>query len=503
MPDAPELLYRVTDFGAVGDKETLNSVPIQRAIDTVSRNGGGILRFPPGDYLTGTVRLRDGVTLHLENGCTIWGSTVIADYDEDHKHLLYAEDAENVIIQGRGAIDGQGPTFWGDGKLERWLRGEIALERTADMLRFDRCENVVLEDVEVRYGAFWNIGFGDCRRVTIRALTVISGIYEQDGPNTDGINLWNCRKVRVSDCDIQTGDDCLVDQGDSRDVTNTNCKFTTTETALMISGVRNLAFSNCTIHDAGCGIGFRVWNGIVVDGVRIDNVVMDVSERFDTGGQAIYLWSFPLYVESPPPPGTELPPAGIVRNVTISNVTAKVNGGIFVTGFREKEGYVESLTLDNVRIFMFGGKEKSPRLNVDPPDPYPIYGFHGAPYDLFFRYVKDLTLRDVHLVWNTPEQADWGAALRCWSVENLELDGFSGRQSLPSEEPAVWLKDVARVLVRDCRAPEGTGTFLLLDEGTEDVSLMGNDFSRAVEAYEIAPGAQPTVFESGNRPPNE
>ena len=94
----------------------------------------------------------------------------------------------------------------------------------------------------------------------------------------------NRRKIRISDCDIQTGDDCIVLLGDSRDVNITNCKFTTTETALMISGVRNLTFSNCTIHDAGCGIGFRVWNDIVVDGVRIDNIVMDVSDKFDTGG---------------------------------------------------------------------------------------------------------------------------------------------------------------------------------------------------------------------------
>lgn len=495
-------VYDIQTFGAVGDGTTMNTKAIQRAVDCVSGNGGGTIYFPPGDYLTGTLRLRDNVTLYLEMGCTIWGSTDLDHYDPDHKHLLWAEDARNIALVGRGAIDGNGPRFWDNGRLERWLRGEVDLPRTADMIRFDRCENVILEDIDVRYGSFWNIGFGYCRRITVRALTIINGIYEEDGPNTDGINLWNCTKIRISDCDIQTGDDCIVVLGDSRDVTITNCKFTTTETALMISGVRNLTFSNSTIHDAGCGVGFRVWNGIVVDGVLIDNIVMDVSEKFNTGGQAIYLWSFPLYVESDDqiPKDRPLPPAGVVDNVTISNVTAKANGGVFITGFREREGYIKGLTLDNIRIHMFGGKDKS-ELNADPPDPYPIYGFHGAPYAMYFRYVENLILHNVQFSWNTPEQADWGSALRCVCVEDLEVDGFSGRQALPSEAPAIWLKNVHSAFIRGCRAPVDTGTFLELGEGTEDVSLMGNDLSRARQAYAVAEGATPTIFEAGNRLP--
>ncbi|NRA97198.1 MAG: right-handed parallel beta-helix repeat-containing protein [Planctomycetes bacterium] len=492
----------VRAFGAVGDGHTLNTAAIQRAVDAVAAEGGGTVFFPAGDYLTGTVRLRDDVTLHLGEGSTIWGSTRIEDYDAKEQHLLFAEDAENIAIVGRGAIDGQGPRFWDGGRLERWLKGEGDLVRTSDMIRFDRCKNVTLEDVEVRYGAFWNIGFGDCERITIRALTMINGIYENDGPNTDGINLWNCKKIRISDCDIQTGDDCIVVLGESRDVTITNCKFTTSETALMISGVRNLTFSNSTIHDAGCGVGFRVWNGIVVDGVRVDNIVMDVSDRFDTGGQVVYLWSFPLYVEEAPPPGTVLPAAGVVDNVTLSNITAKANGGIFVTGFREAEGYVRSLTLENIDILMNGGMDKS-TLNDNPPDPYPIYGFHGAPYAIFVRFVKHLELRNVTFRWNTPERAAWGSAVRCWSVDHVEIDGFEGRQSAGSSLPAIWLRDVERAFVHGCLAPEGTGTFLHLGAGTEDVTLLGNDLSQARVALTAGPGANPKVFESGNRQPKK
>ncbi|MBT4496143.1 MAG: hypothetical protein HOC74_00390 [Gemmatimonadetes bacterium] len=503
IPGNSNPIFAVNAFGATGDGATMDTESIQQAVDRAAEAGGGTVYFPPGDYLAGTIRLRDNVTLYLEYGSTLWGSTDLAQYDAEHKHLLYARNAGNIAIAGRGAIDGNGPRFWDGGRLERWLRGECDLPRTSDMIRFDKCENITIEDIEVRYGAFWNIGFGHCHRIAVRALTIINGIYEEDGPNTDGINLWHCTRVRVSDCDIQTGDDCIVVLGDSRDVTITNCHLTSSETALMISGVRNLTVSNCTIHDSGSGIGFRVWNGITVDGVLIDNVAIDVSSRFNTGGQAIYLWSFPLYIESNDeiPKDEPLPPAGVVDNVTISNVTAKVNGGIFITGFREKEGYVKRLTLQNIEIVMLGRMKKSEELNADPPDPYPIYGHHGAPYAMYFRWIDDLKLRNLRFTWNTPEQADWGSALRCVDVGELEIAGFEGRQAIPSDAPAIRLINVGRAFVHGCRAPEHTGTFLSLEDGTGDLTLTGNELSRAQQAYAIDENSSPLIFEAANRNP--
>lgn len=96
----PSSLYGVRTFGAAGDGQALDTEAIQRAVDRVSGDGGGTLYFPPGDYLSGTVRLRDNVTLFLENGSTIWGSTNMADYNPDHKHLLYAANAKNITLTG-------------------------------------------------------------------------------------------------------------------------------------------------------------------------------------------------------------------------------------------------------------------------------------------------------------------------------------------------------------------------------------------------------------------
>ena len=63
--------YNVADFGAKPDGVTLNSARIQAAIDFASANGGGRVVFTPGNWVTGTIYVKDNVTLHLERGATL------------------------------------------------------------------------------------------------------------------------------------------------------------------------------------------------------------------------------------------------------------------------------------------------------------------------------------------------------------------------------------------------------------------------------------------------
>ena len=112
-PDGrPRPLLDVRDHGAVGDGRTLNTDAIQDAVDAAAAQGGGTVHFPAGDYVCGTVRLRDDVALWLDTGATLWGSRDITDYDPGRKHLLSAEGVSNITLFGQGAIDGNGPSFW-------------------------------------------------------------------------------------------------------------------------------------------------------------------------------------------------------------------------------------------------------------------------------------------------------------------------------------------------------------------------------------------------------
>src|SRR5689334_1120852 len=112
----------VRDFGAKADGKVNDTAAIQKAIDTANKSGGGVAYVPPGTYLAAGIEIRSNVTLYLEAGATILGSTNLNDYrslagphpkaDANDKHLIFAHKAENIGLAGPGVVDGQGQQFW-------------------------------------------------------------------------------------------------------------------------------------------------------------------------------------------------------------------------------------------------------------------------------------------------------------------------------------------------------------------------------------------------------
>ena len=76
----PEQIFKVECFGAKGDGQTKNTMAVQRAIDTCSESGGGVVLFSKGDYVTGTFKIKSGVMIEVSEGSRILGSTDIKDY---------------------------------------------------------------------------------------------------------------------------------------------------------------------------------------------------------------------------------------------------------------------------------------------------------------------------------------------------------------------------------------------------------------------------------------
>jgi polygalacturonase len=500
LPDNSLPVFNVCNFGAVGDGVLMNTAAIQSLIDDVSKKGGGVIFFPPGNFLTGTFQIKSNIEIYVSAGATVWGSKDRLDYK--FGCMVYAEDAKNISITGMGTINGNGKSFW-----EKFLKQQINEEemrekmwRPGDMMKFIRCENILLENITVENSPAWTIHPIDCERVTITGISLLNGVYEEDGPNTDGINPDGCSYVRISNCYLRCGDDCIVLKITEssvkkicRDIVITNCVLQTTETALKIGTetygeFRNITFSNCVVHDSGGTFGLLMRDGGLIDGVSVSNITSDCTRI--KKGQGIFIWSHRR---------TDKTPWGMIRNVSISDMVFKGGGGILINGVKEK--HIEGLTLENIRIQVEDGRNTS--FHEDPPYPFTVFGHGVAPYDIFCRYVDDLKLRNIELRWSSPELKEWGSAIRCWDVKELEISGFTGRQSLPSDKPAIWLKDVKGAYIYNCRAPEGTGTVLHIDNGTEKVTIMGNEYSRAKKIFTLAQGVDAKeIFESGNRIPS-
>jgi hypothetical protein len=512
-------VYNVLQHGVLPDGETLNTQTLQAVIDQAAEAGGGVVTFPPGRYLTGTIFLKSHVTLRLENGATLLGSLDIDDYvpvgeeklnhsARQQRHLIYAGNAESISIEGKGVIDGRGPEFWPEDfrtMSEIEIRAAMTLPdgfstRPGGYVVISNCEYVTIRDVIFRNSPHHMMKVLNCENVVIEGISIEQGIYEDDGPNTDGLAVSG-KNFRISNCAFRTGDDCLV-IGEMEHFTLTNCTFTTTESALVLSGLRNGVISNCSIFDAGSAFTIRVGRGAVVENVVVSNINYLLERQ--QGGNLVFARSKPIEVRESVRswaerwgvdirPSTE-PPA-IIRNLAFSNISATADGCIFMDGLPER--WIEDVSFSQLRFHMRGGLEKPD--SADPPHPFYIFGHHTAPYGIFCRYVKGLSFRDVQFTWNEPEQPEWGSALRVHHGADVEIRGFKGRHAKGSAKATIELANVVHATIRDSQAPEGTGIFLEMQEGTSAVTLMANDLRKAELPIRSGPGIKDSdVVQFGN-----
>ena len=517
-------IFNIKDYGAVGDGLTLNTAAINHTIDVCNASGGGVVYFPPGVYLAGTVVLKSNVTIYLEAGATLLGSKNLSDYlplpgvatdkNEIAKHLIFARGLENVGLAGPGRIDGQGPAFWtSSGRIIppeldwKYVLGFkwMALPRISPMLEFYNCTNVHIRDVQIENSPGWTLRPVECTNVYIQGISIKNPNF---GPNTDGIDPTGCRNLFISDCSIDTGDDaiCLKSEAPyggevkvSKNITITNCVIRGTCNGLKFGtategGYENVTVSNLVIYNDDVPYDQRIISGIALEmvdggwmqGVVISNIVM---QRTRT----------PIFIRranrKPRPDGTP----GTLQGVLIENVYA--TGAILTSSITGLPGFdVEDVTLSNIRIDSEeGGKASWMSAKIpEVPTVYPEAHIFGRlpSYGFYCRHVTGLRMKGVKFSAVTGEQRP---AIVCDDVKDLEI-GDLRPAPIAGIEPAVQLIQCQRAFIHDCWAAAGTKTFLgIQGEQTQDIVLMNNNLTDTEQVLqtgsEISTGA---VRLSGN-----
>ena len=250
--------FNVRDHGAKGDGRANDRAALQSALDACAKAGGGTVRVPPGDYLSGALRMASGVTLHLEAGATLWASTNKSDYaGVSERHFLAAEGAQHLALAGRGVIHGQGTADYG----ARWGVPKKP-EFRAGILLFTDCRDVTVRDVTILYSDAWTLHFKRCENVTVEDVTIRNNYRRL---NSDGIDPNSCRRVRIARCRISAGVDCIVLKSTEaypcEDVTVTDCFLESAASELKLGteshgDFRDNRFANCVISNSPTGIGF-------------------------------------------------------------------------------------------------------------------------------------------------------------------------------------------------------------------------------------------------------
>ncbi len=273
-------------YGAKADGKTKVTKVLQKAIDEVSKAGGGRVVLSGGTFLVTPFEIKSGVDLHIEADAILLASPDLADYPErtDVRHydsaamprgrnvsLIYADEADNIAITGRGVIDCNGTYFTKPKEGENWkgwhfVRTVPRKQSLPRVVFFAGCTNVTVTDITMRnQPAGWSYWIHDCDRVHFDRCKILADVRY---PNNDGIHLNCSRDVTVSNCIIESGDDSIVIRANSRSlkedkacerVTITNCVLRSWSAAVRLAWtndgvIRDCNLSNIVIYDSSKGV---------------------------------------------------------------------------------------------------------------------------------------------------------------------------------------------------------------------------------------------------------
>jgi hypothetical protein len=506
----------VRDLGAIGDGVTIDTSAIQSAIDACANMGGGTVFLPPGIYLTGTITLKDNVTLQVGSGARLLGSTSLADYPNlgrpegtiDYLEylgycLINAYRAHHIALTGEGCVDGQGTTFPYGAENYNFEDQALASSQQSfnrpTLLRFTDCQDVTISNLTLQHAASWCCNLEKCKEVRIHAVHLINRANQ----NNDGIDLTLCEDVMISDCHIDSGDDAIALKEGGLRIVVTNCIISTRWAAIRIGpeaqGVfRDIAVSNCVIYDTyGSAIKIQEVEGGVMENISFDNLVMN----HVTGPISLRLGGYLGWRQE----RKQSLPIGTLRNIRFNNIRATIADNAYplphevpaypgekksclnVTGV---PGYfIENISFSGLHLTFSGGgtQEDAHRTVPELRDRYPEYHMFGTlpAYGIYIRHAKGLVFNDVNLATTIP---DLRPALVSEDVEDLEVCNF--RAAVAYTTPLMLLRNVHRVYLHGCR-PLGEVNLFLGVEGAEsrDILLQSNDLRLAAQVYSLAEGA--------------
>jgi hypothetical protein len=477
---AAQTVFNPLDYGARADGKTNDAAAIQKAIDACARSGGGTVLLPNGNFLSGTIVLKSNVTLHLAPGATLWGSRNIEDYNP--VHLIYAEGAENIAIEGQGVINGNGDAFW-----EPDFRAKP--KRPMQLIELVGCRNVHIRDIRIRNTPAWGIHPWDCDGVYIRGISMIT---DMRGPNTDGIDPDSSRDVFISDSYIEGGDDAICLKTTRRRdgmpapacerVTATNNVLISDDSAIKLGTAsygdfRDCTFSNTVISGTRYGIAMYIKDGATVERIQFSNITIDTSVAHynrTTGSHRTWV-EFPIFLDLEK--RTEQSVLSRIRDILFSDIQIQGKGRILVEGLPERP--LENLSFRNISVRMTGFEpvenQKKPRgvANIRPSTPDTDYA--NVPAALIFANIRGLNLRDLRVIWDAPGEMPNRHALYVARVQDLSIDGFTGAPS-GSSLAAVGLDNVHNTFITAARPPAGTPVFLgVINVPEGEPVLVGND----------------------------
>lgn len=489
-PVFPDNKVSITDFGGVADGITLNTEAFAKAIDALSKKGGGTLFVPSGVWYTGPIVFKSNINLHLEKGALILFSadfnmyplvnTVFEGLDTRRcQSPISGRNLENIAITGKGSINGSGEAwrplkkskvteihwkkvitsggvvkddnYWfpskgslkgleiSDMNVPRQDLTEAEWMEIKDFLRpvmvsFIECKNVLLEGVLFENSPSWNIHPLMCENVILDNVMVRNPGYAQNG---DGLDLESCKNSIIVNSIFDVGDDAIcIKSGKDEDGRRRN------------RPTENVLIDNCKV--------FQGHGGFVV--------------------------------------GSEM--SGSVRNISVSNCQfLGTDVGLRFKSCRGRGGVVENIYIRDINMFdiatesflfdlYYGGKSAvesledgdtipvtSTILAVDETTPAfkNIYVKNlvsrNARRAMFFNGLPEMKIENIN-VEDVTITAKIGAEL----VESKDIH-FKNVKIVPAQGAALILRNVENVTISDFKFPASLKEVVNISGDNKDIHL--------------------------------
>ena len=205
--------FNIADSGAVRDGKTDKAAAIQRIIDECHASGGGRVIVPAGGvFVTGPFKLKSCVELNIEASATLRASLDESLYTETPFNnwsegwmWISAKGAHHIAIMGTGTVDGRGTEFM-DSEEPTHYKFVNGIDRRPHLLTLIGCNNVTICEVTFANAAYWCVHPAGCQDVLIQGVRILPSLKVR---NCDGIDIDHCRNVRISNCYIESADDCI------------------------------------------------------------------------------------------------------------------------------------------------------------------------------------------------------------------------------------------------------------------------------------------------------
>lgn len=438
-------VYNVRDFGAAGDGVKIDSPAINAAIDAAAAKGGGVIWFPAGTYSSYSIRLKDNITLRLDEGAVIKAAKPTAEQGYDiaepnewdmyqdfghshwHNSLIWGIGLKNLKFEGKGLIDGTDALSRGLGR-----QGPIAEANKAIALK--NCKNVTIKGISLL-----NSGHFSLLLTGVDNLVIDHVLCDT---NRDAFDIDCCANVKITNCTVNSLNDdgivlkCSYGLGRPKATENVlvkNCKVSGYDPGTVYYGTYGTTITAAPDRDGPTGrvklgtesnggfrnirienVEFKHCRGLAletVDGAPMENIKVKHIRMDD-------IWNSPIYIRiGDRMRGPKELPASIARNIEISDVVVTncdTRYALLIVGLPGNP--VRNVTLKDIHIQYKGGITKEDvRLqrganafffgrNSGYPEPS-AHGIQPA-WGLSMQHARDIRFQNVTMELMAPDERE-------------------------------------------------------------------------------------------------